>query len=207
MWVWQSQAPAGTSNFTGVEGCAGIASALRFCTATPAAIEASRRSRLLSIWVVSSVQTLVLFRGSSSCVGSCDSRGVAGGSSGEESDDGGHQRTSRQEKQAGLEAVGGILDPADDERTEITPEIADGVDLGDGAGCRRAREKKRRHRPERGARAIDARGCGGHAEQRPPGSPRPGGESKAEGAKRRSRDQVPASLLVAVRRPAPCDQA
>src|SRR5579872_4846036 len=49
IWVWQSQAPAGTSKFTGVVGCDALAKAARFCTATPAAMEASRRSRRLSM--------------------------------------------------------------------------------------------------------------------------------------------------------------
>src|ERR1700675_2935147 len=49
MWVWQSQAPGGISKFTGVMGCAAFASAVRLGRATPAAIEASRRLRLLSM--------------------------------------------------------------------------------------------------------------------------------------------------------------
>src|SRR5438477_9852820 len=49
MWVWQSQAPAGTSKFTGVEGCDALAKAFRFCTVNPAAMEASRTLRRLNI--------------------------------------------------------------------------------------------------------------------------------------------------------------
>src|SRR5579872_1437382 len=58
MWVWQSQAWGGTSKFTLVDGCAAVAKAVRFCTATPAATDASRRSRRLSM-VVSPFLALV----------------------------------------------------------------------------------------------------------------------------------------------------
>src|SRR5215467_12280339 len=118
MWVWQSQAPAGTSKFTGVAGCDAFASAFRCCMATPAAIEASRRSRLLSMWVVSSMRFL-LFGCGGSCTRSRPGGGIAGRASGEQRDDRGHQRTGSQEIQPGLETTGGVLDPADDEGTEI----------------------------------------------------------------------------------------
>jgi hypothetical protein len=49
MWVWQSQAPAGTSKFTGVDGWAAFAKAVRLGMATPAAMEARRIPRLVSI--------------------------------------------------------------------------------------------------------------------------------------------------------------
>src|ERR1700677_4501166 len=49
MWVWQSQAPAGTSKFTGVDGCAAFAKAVRWGMVTPAAMEARRIWRLVSI--------------------------------------------------------------------------------------------------------------------------------------------------------------
>ena len=42
MWVWQSQAPAGMSKFTGVEGCAAFARTVRLGMVTPAAMEASK---------------------------------------------------------------------------------------------------------------------------------------------------------------------
>ena len=49
MWVWQSQAPAGTSKFTAVDGCAALANALLVFMATPAATEASRIPRRVSM--------------------------------------------------------------------------------------------------------------------------------------------------------------
>jgi hypothetical protein len=49
MWVWQSQAPAGTSKLTGVDGCAALANALLAFMATPAATEASRIPRRVSM--------------------------------------------------------------------------------------------------------------------------------------------------------------
>src|ERR1700738_4257231 len=49
MWVWQSQAPAGTSEFTAVDGCAAVARAVLLGMVTPAAIEASSIPRLVSI--------------------------------------------------------------------------------------------------------------------------------------------------------------
>src|SRR5258708_21837459 len=49
MWVWQSQAPAGTSKFIGVEGWAALARTVRLGMVTPAAMEASRIPRLVSM--------------------------------------------------------------------------------------------------------------------------------------------------------------
>src|SRR4030088_3263044 len=49
MWVWQSQAPAGTSKFTGVDGWAAVANTVRLGMVTPAAMEARRILRLVSI--------------------------------------------------------------------------------------------------------------------------------------------------------------
>src|SRR5262245_49944660 len=49
MWVWQSHAPAGTSKFTGVDGCAALEKALLLVMVTPAAMEASIISRRVSI--------------------------------------------------------------------------------------------------------------------------------------------------------------
>src|ERR1035437_1973438 len=49
MWVWQSQAPAGTSKFTGLDGWDAFAYAVRLGMVTPAASEASRIPRLVSI--------------------------------------------------------------------------------------------------------------------------------------------------------------
>src|SRR6266480_2385706 len=49
MWVWQSQAPAGTSKFTGVEGCAAVAKADLSDMVIPAAMEASRILRRVSM--------------------------------------------------------------------------------------------------------------------------------------------------------------
>src|SRR5882672_3605148 len=45
MWVWQSQAPAGTSKFTGVAGCEALAKPVRRCMVAPAAIAPIRISR------------------------------------------------------------------------------------------------------------------------------------------------------------------
>src|SRR5579871_5165534 len=49
MWVWQSQAPAGTSKFTAVDGCAALANTPLVFTATPAATEASWIPRRVSM--------------------------------------------------------------------------------------------------------------------------------------------------------------
>src|SRR4051794_33365186 len=49
MWVWQSQAPAGTSKFTGVDGCDALARAFWRCMVIPTAMEASRTLRRLNI--------------------------------------------------------------------------------------------------------------------------------------------------------------
>src|ERR1700722_18466704 len=49
MCVWVSTAPAGTSKLTDVEGCDALARTVRLGMVTPAAIEASRRWRLLSM--------------------------------------------------------------------------------------------------------------------------------------------------------------
>src|SRR5215467_13464343 len=51
MWVWQSQAPAGTSKFTGVAGWAALEKAFRICIVAPAArapITNSRRVGMIS---------------------------------------------------------------------------------------------------------------------------------------------------------------
>src|ERR1700737_1431357 len=56
MWVWQSQAPSGTSKFTGVDGCEDLASAfLLLFMLTPAAMEASIILRRVSIVVLPGV--------------------------------------------------------------------------------------------------------------------------------------------------------
>src|ERR1700722_13189142 len=49
MWVGQSQAPAGTAKFTGVEGCDALGETSRACMVTPAAMEASRILRRVSM--------------------------------------------------------------------------------------------------------------------------------------------------------------
>src|SRR5260364_275324 len=49
MWVWQSHAPAGTSKFTGVDGCAALEDAWLPVMVTHAAMEASIISRRVSI--------------------------------------------------------------------------------------------------------------------------------------------------------------
>src|SRR4051812_42138712 len=49
MWVWQSQAPAGTSKFTGVGGCGGLAKAFRFFIAIPPAMGGKKKLRRVSI--------------------------------------------------------------------------------------------------------------------------------------------------------------
>src|SRR5882762_6099389 len=49
MWVWQSQAPAGTSKFTAVDGCAALENASLLVMVTPAAMEASIILRRVSI--------------------------------------------------------------------------------------------------------------------------------------------------------------
>src|ERR1700756_2799155 len=49
MWVWQSQAPAGTSKLPAVDGWAAFAAALLVFMATPAATEASRIPRRVSM--------------------------------------------------------------------------------------------------------------------------------------------------------------
>src|SRR6266446_9332516 len=49
MWVWQSQAPAGTSKLTGVAGWAALARTGRARIMTPAAIAPSRTSRRVSM--------------------------------------------------------------------------------------------------------------------------------------------------------------
>src|ERR1700730_10191627 len=52
MWVWQSQAPAGMSKFTGVDGCAAVAKTDRLRMVTsPAAMEASKIPRRVSMVV------------------------------------------------------------------------------------------------------------------------------------------------------------
>src|ERR1700687_5588743 len=112
MCVWQSQAPAGTSKFTGVDGCDAVARAVRLRMVAPAAIETSRILRL----------GCPLFRWSR-CVGAHHGRGVASRACGKERDDRAHQRTGGQEIQPGLETAGGILDPADDEGAEIDTEV------------------------------------------------------------------------------------
>src|SRR5712692_6159993 len=49
MWVWQSQAPAGTSKFTGVAGWEALAKPVRMCMVAPAAIAPIRISRRVSM--------------------------------------------------------------------------------------------------------------------------------------------------------------
>src|SRR6266481_7203394 len=49
MWVWQSQAPGGTSKFTGVDGCAAVAKTGLSGIVIPAAMEASRTPRRVNI--------------------------------------------------------------------------------------------------------------------------------------------------------------
>src|SRR5437773_8408985 len=53
MWVWQSQAPAGTSKFTGVAGWEALAKPVRRCIVAPAAIAPIKTSRRVSIGGVS----------------------------------------------------------------------------------------------------------------------------------------------------------
>src|SRR6185369_327075 len=138
MWVWQSQAPAGTSKFTGVAGCEGFASAARFCMAIPAAIEASRRSRLLNMVVVSSIELFGWGGGIRALRSS-----LTGCARGKKRDDRGHQRTGGKKIKPSLEALGGILDPADDEGAEIAAEVADGIDQRD-CTCRRGTRQEDR---------------------------------------------------------------
>src|SRR5260370_6451428 len=47
MWVWQSQAPGGTSKFTGVDGCAAVAKTGLSGIVIPAAMEANEIYRVL----------------------------------------------------------------------------------------------------------------------------------------------------------------
>src|SRR6478736_2058780 len=49
MWVWLSQAPGGTSKFTGVDGCAAVAKTGLSGMVIPAAMEASRILRRVNI--------------------------------------------------------------------------------------------------------------------------------------------------------------
>ena len=49
MWVWQSQAPAGMSKFTGVDGCDAFAMADLSGMVIPAAMEANRILRRVSM--------------------------------------------------------------------------------------------------------------------------------------------------------------
>src|ERR1700693_5275966 len=49
MCVWQSQAPAGTSNFTGVDGCDGLANAAGMRITAAAAIVPTNTSRRVNI--------------------------------------------------------------------------------------------------------------------------------------------------------------
>src|SRR5882762_347267 len=49
MWVWQSQAPDGTSKFTGVADWEALAKPVRKCTAAPAATAPTRTLRRVSI--------------------------------------------------------------------------------------------------------------------------------------------------------------
>src|SRR5713226_1705418 len=49
MWVWQSQAPAGTSKFTGVAGWEALGKPVRMCIVAPAAIAPIRISRRVSM--------------------------------------------------------------------------------------------------------------------------------------------------------------
>src|SRR5437016_14442143 len=65
MWVWQSQAPAGTSKFTAVDGWAALARTVRLFMVTPAAIEASIILRRVSISVLPAFALLIV------CVRSC----------------------------------------------------------------------------------------------------------------------------------------
>src|SRR3954468_21001060 len=55
--VWQSQAPAGTSKFTGVDGCDAFANEKRVCSKAPAAAVPSTKSRL--VIMISSCQDLL----------------------------------------------------------------------------------------------------------------------------------------------------
>src|ERR1700679_4117288 len=101
MWVWQSVAPGGISKFTGVEGCAALASAARFCTATPAAMEASRRSRRLSMVVSLIIRLFVELLSCGGSIRPCYRRGISGRAGGEEGDDRRHQRTGGEEIEPG----------------------------------------------------------------------------------------------------------
>src|SRR6266404_821208 len=58
------------------------------------------------------------------------------------------ERTRRQEIQSHLETLGAVLDPADDEGSDITAEVADGIDQRNAGGGRRSGEEYRGHRPE-----------------------------------------------------------
>src|SRR5260370_40074642 len=60
MWVWQSQAPAGISKFTGVDGWAALARTVRLFMVTPAAIEASIILRRVSIGVLPAIALLIV---------------------------------------------------------------------------------------------------------------------------------------------------
>src|SRR5471030_772508 len=79
----------------------------------PAKATAICRSLRSIAWVSS----LVLFRRAGRM--RAHGRGIAGGARGEERDHGAHQRAGGEEIQARLELAGRILDPADDEGTEI----------------------------------------------------------------------------------------
>src|ERR1700722_19714695 len=141
MWVWQSQAWAGTSKSTFVVGCAALANAVRLCIATPAATDASKRSRRLSmVFSLYLFGFLIELLGCGGGIRPCHRCGISGRSGGEESDDGRHQRTGGEEIKPGSEALRRILDPAENEGADIATEIADGIDHGNRACRRRSRE-------------------------------------------------------------------
>src|SRR5689334_12657252 len=73
MWVWQSQAPPGTSKLTVVDGWAALANARLLFMATPAATEASRIPRRVSM-----TSSLVILGGSLSGDGAGGKGSAAG---------------------------------------------------------------------------------------------------------------------------------
>src|SRR6185436_12368808 len=68
------------------------------------------------------------------------------------------ERAARQEIHAHLEALGAVLDPPDDERSDVAAEIADRINQCNADGRGSAGEKLRRHRPHGRSRSISAHG-------------------------------------------------
>src|SRR5581483_2084116 len=108
------------------------------------------------------------------------------------------QGACREKVQRHLEALGAVLDPANDEGTHVATEITHRVDQRDATGGRRPGQKHRGHRPERRARSVQPDGDDRHRCNRPE---RAGEQPDAEEADCRNgsgRDQMPTALVMAV---------